>query len=288
MSEINFSFYENQDFPVGVFSQKAYLPDMHHHIEYELFCLDKGTAECIIENESKILFAGDSVFLNPGVEHCIRSVKEDIPFHYEAIVFDPSILGGEKDPVRIFFESIRVNRYLELPKTFITKMKKVAEARKENVPGNELFIKTVIFEAISYIAQSNQYKTVSTIYTLEKYNIAAVDAAIAYIKEHYRENITAIDVMSNTNYSRSHFSRLFRKTVGLNIIEYINKYRIEKSCIDLIYTDKNITQIALDNGFNNIQYFSRVFLQFMNCTPKQYQKGALDVVVPSAIPDAIL
>ncbi len=156
------------------------------------------------------------------------------------------------------------------------------------MPGNELFIKTVIFEAISYIAQSNQYKTVSTIYTLEKYNIAAVDAAIAYIKEHYRENITAIDVMSNTNYSRSHFSRLFRKTVGLNIIEYINKYRIEKSCIDLIYTDKNITQIALDNGFNNIQYFSRVFLQFMNCTPKQYQKGALDVVVPSAIPDAIL
>ena len=288
MSELNLSFYENKDFPVAVFSQKAYLPDMHHHIEYELFCLDKGTAEVIVDNESKVLFAGDAVFFNPSDEHCIRTVKEDISFHYVAIVFDISVLGGENDPCRIFFESIRVNRFLDIPKTFITKMKKVAEARKENQPGNELFIKTLIFEAVSYISQSNQYKTVSTIYTLEKYNIAAVDAAIAYIKEHYRENITAIDVMSNTNYSRSHFSRLFRKTVGLNIIEYINKYRIEKSCLDLIYTDKNITQIALDNGFNNIQYFSRVFLQFMNCTPKQYQKGALDVVVPSAIPDAIL
>lgn len=288
MSDIGFSFYDNQDFPIGLFSQKAYLPRLHHHIEYELFCLDKGTAELVVENESKILFAGDSIFLNPGEEHFIRTVKEDIPFHYEAIVFDDSILGSDKDPCRVFFNSIRINRYLELPKLLISKMKKVAEVRKEKQLGNEIFIKALLLEVIAYITQTNQYKSVSTIFTLEKYNIAAVDAAIAYIKEHYKENITATDVMSNTNYSRSHFSRLFRKSVGLNIVEYINKYRIEKACVDLIYTDKNITQIALDNGFNNIQYFSRVFMQFMNMTPKQYQKNSTDVVVPSSIPDGII
>ena len=74
----------------------------------------------------------------------------------------------------------------------------------------------------------------------------------------------------------------------MNVTEYLNKFRVEKSCLDLIYTDKNITQVACENGFNNIQYFSRVFRQFMNCTPKQYQKKAKDVIVPSAIENSIL
>ena len=58
----------------------------------------------------------------------------------------------------------------------------------------------------------------------------------------------------------------------MNVSEYINKYRIEKACLDLIYTNNNITEIATANGFNNIQYFSRVFKEYMKCTPKQFQK----------------
>ena len=55
--------------------------------------------------------------------------------------------------------------------------------------------------------------------------------------------------------------------------EYVNKYRIERACLELLYSKKNITEIASDFGFNNIQYFSRVFKQYMNCTPKQFQKN---------------
>ena len=58
----------------------------------------------------------------------------------------------------------------------------------------------------------------------------------------------------------------------MNVSDYINKYRIEKACLDLIYTRNNITQIATASGFNNIQYFSRKFKEYMKCTPKQYQK----------------
>lgn len=288
MSEKNFKVYENKDFPIGVFSQKAYLPTLHHHIEYELFCLDEGEVELVIDNESKVIFSGETFFLEPETEHCVRKTKGGKGFHYEAFVFDVSVLGGEKDPCRRFFESIRINRFLAIPPSFFEKMKQCADFCKNKTPGNEIFTKTVLLEMISYIIQTGQYKAVCQVHTLSKYNVAAVDTAILYIREHYRENITALDITSHTDYSRSHFSRLFRKIVGLNIVEYINKYRIEKSCVDLIYTDKNITQIALENGFNNIQYFSRVFFQFMNCTPKQYQRSAQDVVVPSSIPDGIL
>ena len=66
----------------------------------------------------------------------------------------------------------------------------------------------------------------------------------------------------------------------MNLSEYVNKYRIEKACLDLLYTNKNITEIAITNGFNNIQYFSRTFKGYMNCTPKQYQKKGQHITLP--------
>ena len=58
----------------------------------------------------------------------------------------------------------------------------------------------------------------------------------------------------------------------MNYTDYLNRFRVEKACRDLIYSNKNVTQVATENGFNNIQYFSKIFKKYMECTPKQYQK----------------
>lgn len=68
----------------------------------------------------------------------------------------------------------------------------------------------------------------------------------------------------------------------MNLTDFINKYRIEKSCLDLIYTNKNITEIATENGFNTVQYFSKTFKNYMNCTPKQYQRNGKNIIIPSS------
>ena len=115
----------------------------------------------------------------------------------------------------------------------------------------------------------------------------AVDAAILFIQQHYRENICLEDLLSVTNYCKSHFIRLFKSTTGYKFTDYVNHYRIEKSCLDLIYTDKNITEIAIENGFNNIQYFSKTFKDYMRCTPMQYKKIGMSVIVPSTIANVV-
>ena len=91
------------------------------------------------------------------------------------------------------------------------------------------------------------------------------------------ENLSFDELLQLTNYSKSHFCKIFKDTTGMNLTEYINKYRVERACLELQFTKKNITEIAMQTGFNNIQYFSRIFKEymdfkvFMNCTPKQYQ-----------------
>lgn len=273
-----------EDFPIGIFSQNSYLPEPHHHIEYEIFYLDKGEAVVGIDKYEFKIHAGNVVFINPGTQHYITKTESKQNYHYYAIVFDSSVIGHEGDSIRNLFESIRISRCITLPDSILTQVKNTSEAAKKHIFGHELLAKTVLFEIISYIVHTKQYVEISDqITTSKNHSINAIDVTLKYVREHYRESITMDDLLEITSYSKSHFIRLFKKYTGMNVTDYINKYRIEKSCLDLIYTNKNITEIATENGFNTVQYFSKIFKEYMNCTPKKYQKEGRNIIIPSSV-----
>lgn len=273
-----------EDFPIGIFSQNSYLPEPHHHIEYEIFYLDKGEAVVGIDKYEFKIHAGNVVFINPGTQHYITKTESKQNYHYYAIVFDSSVIGHEGDSIRNLFESIRISRCITLPDLILTQVKNASEAAKKHIFGHELLAKTVLFEIISYIVHTKQYVEISDqITTSKNHSINAIDVTLKYVREHYRESITMDDLLEITSYSKSHFIRLFKKYTGMNVTDYINKYRIEKSCLDLIYTNKNITEIATENGFNTVQYFSKIFKEYMNCTPKKYQKEGRNIIIPSSV-----
>ena len=285
-SDGNFDF-GNEEFPIGIFSQTVYVPRLHHHIEYEIFHLAEGRVVLGLGNTETELAAGSTIFIETGAEHFIRSAEKAKSFHYYAVVFDISTLGNERDPARKVFESIRIKRFLSFPDRLVEDIKHTAEMEKDKAFGREIQLKATLLEILAYIIQSGQYQPISPMLSSVKHSSSAIDSALSYIREHYRENICPDDIFNMTNYSKSHFSRLFKEAVGISITEYINEYRVEKACLDMLYTDKNITEIATGNGFNNIQYFSRVFKQFMKCSPKQYQQGARDIVVPSTVANVL-
>ena len=178
-------------------------------------------------------------------------------------------------------ESFIATAKAEAEKSF---KKQIAELEKNNIFGKELFVKSVLFDIMMHVISTKQYVEITNKSEISATrSVSAIDSALYYIREHYRDNITMEDILQISSYSKSHFIRLFKSTTGMNVTDYINKYRIEKSCLDLIYTDKNITEIATENGFNTVQYFSKTFKNYMNCTPKQYQKNGRSIIVPSTV-----
>ena len=282
---LEFEFIDrgSNNFPVGLFEQSNYLGEAHHHIEYEIFYLEDGRAVFGVDGREQNIYPGDFGFIEPGTEHYCRSVEQGEIYHYIAMVFDISVLGGTESPCRKFFERVRLKRYLSVPNEIAIKLKKATEMARNQEEGREIIIKAVLFGLLSHVIVTRQYERVSLIDNRTDYNVYAIDAALLYIRQHYSENICLGDLLALTNYSKSHFIRLFKEKTGTNFIDYINKYRIEKSCLDLIYSDKNITEIASENGFNNIQYFSRIFKEYMKCTPKEYQRDGKGLIVPSSV-----
>ena len=276
-------YKESEEFPIGLFSRNVYLEQAHHHIEYEIFYIDEGSVNVGIEDSVTVARAGDVVFMHPGTNHFVKKIH-GTEYHYYAMVFDSSVLGKEGEPVRNTVESIRVSRFVKVPDPVLAKLREATELTKKKAFGHELIVKSVLFDILGFIIKTKQFVEISdNLRAEQRHNVNAIDVTLSYIREHYRENISLDEILQITSYSKSHFIRLFKKNMGMNLTDYINKYRIEKSCLELIYTTKNVTEIAMGNGFNTVQYFSKTFKNYMKCTPKQYQKNGKNIIIPSTV-----
>jgi len=60
--------------------------------------------------------------------------------------------------------------------------------------------------------------------------------------------------------------------IGMSFQNYLNKIRLEKSVNMVLQSDKNMTEIAIANGFSSTSYFYKVFKNEYNCTPLEYRK----------------
>ncbi len=98
--------------------------------------------------------------------------------------------------------------------------------------------------------------------------------ALDYIEKYYTRNISLNNMASLCNISTSYFSKLFRRTIGDNFSNHINRIRIKKARELLETTDIPITNIALDLGFEDSGYFIKVFKKFEGVTPSKFRNDS--------------
>ena len=99
-----------------------------------------------------------------------------------------------------------------------------------------------------------------------------IDRAKQYIHDHFREPISQADVAEHAGFCPTWLSRQFKKIAGITFVEYVQQMRIEEVKKLLSETDKSITTIALESGFNSFSQFHRVFRKFEKTTPSQYRE----------------
>ena len=256
--------------PIENIAKKTYTIELHSHAVYELLYIKKGTVSLQIAGKKNKLIEGKVIFILPSEKHKLVSMTNK-EFEYCSFVFDKTIFGNEDNPCRIFFDSILINRFLDFPDWLLNRFYQLCSEKEIGTPGYEVMQYAFLFQVFSHIVSTKQYQLVTIIRTQTKQNISAVQVVIEYIQKNYMENLSFDELLQLTNYSKSHFCKIFKDTTGMNLTEYINKYRVERACLELQFTKKNITEIAMQTGFNNIQYFSRIFKEYMDCSPKQYQ-----------------
>ncbi len=100
-----------------------------------------------------------------------------------------------------------------------------------------------------------------------------VRQAMAYIHEHYAEPISRTSLAQYVAFSEDYLTHCFRKELGVTPITYLNRFRVSRARQLLLETTKSITEIALDVGFSDSGYFSRVFRREVGMSPEAYRQS---------------
>lgn len=102
-----------------------------------------------------------------------------------------------------------------------------------------------------------------------------IQKAKDYIQDHLGESITIKLIAQQVYMSPTYFSVYFKEQTGETILDYITKTRLKKATDLLETTDLKIYDIAVQLGYQDTKYFSRLFRQWYGYTPSQYREAHL-------------
>lgn len=98
----------------------------------------------------------------------------------------------------------------------------------------------------------------------------AVEQTIQYIEQRYMEDISLESCARMTGTTHYALSRAFKQQTGINFVDYLNRYRVEKAKEMLRATNLKINDIAEKIGYQH-SYFNRIFKKYEGITPSQYR-----------------
>jgi AraC-like DNA-binding protein len=84
--------------------------------------------------------------------------------------------------------------------------------------------------------------------------------------------MSAADLAAELEMSESSFSRFFRRATGNTFTDFLNRVRVSRACQLLMETDRQVTQICYEVGFNNVANFNRRFLEIKGMTPTEFRR----------------
>lgn len=245
--------YDNKD--------RALLPHWHEHIELLYFF--KGECDFISGGKKYAVRPHDLVVVNSTEIHSYvpRSRVE-----YICILIFPEFMAGENYANLQIENQIRddsaVDGYIEnIHREFISEEQ-----------GRDMMLRGAVYSLMAHLMRHHTYSVMSKReYDAKETRLRRLDTVMEFISENYAEKLTTRALADMCYLTEEHFCRFFKKTVGKSAIEYINEYRTEKAAILLKNTDESISHIAFDVGYDDLNYFSRVFRRYTGQSPGQYR-----------------
>jgi AraC-like DNA-binding protein len=101
-----------------------------------------------------------------------------------------------------------------------------------------------------------------------------VNALLNRITRDFSQPLSAAELAAELAMTESRFSRFFRRATGNTFTDFVNRIRVNRACQLLMETDRLVTAICFEVGFNNVANFNRRFLQIKGVTPSEFRRQA--------------
>lgn len=248
--------------------KKEVYEEMHFHPEMEFLFVINGTVKVTISDSPYLLGKESCICINSGVFHEIATASNALA----GIIFYPCELIAEftENKNCLFLcnsTSEKESVYYEmLPILHELVYLKIYPSHKTGC-----YVSSLLLRLLDLLIANCRIDN-SASFSENISDDSRMNHLLTYINQNFREDISLSDVAENMFVSTSTLSRFFKKQSGMYFADYLNRLRVHSAVSDLLYTEKSITHIALDNGFSNPSAFHRSFTALYHRSPSDFRK----------------
>ncbi|MBE6596110.1 MAG: AraC family transcriptional regulator [Ruminococcaceae bacterium] len=270
-------FFEDKNFPLCITPNRTSVIDkiedgkcsIHEAIEIKYFY--EGRSTLLIGNEAVVANAGDVIVMNPYEFHATISCSEEKGKYHLIMVgldFFDTMTDMGKDLRTIFFRE---------KKGFINKIENSDELRyllsaviRENTERSEAYklrLRGLMTEVIALLMRNGMRSTENLGSEQRVRYHTTIEPALRKIRNEYHRSLTLELLAEECCVNKYYFCRIFKEAMGISPMQYLSDYRLNNADILLRNTEKGISEIISDCGFNDESYFYRCYKKHFGVTP---------------------
>ena len=276
----------NEDRPRGTYdfpfefhhvesSHPSYVMSYHWHVEYEIIRILKGTLAVTLDEKSFTAVPGDVIFVHSGILH--SGIPSDCI--YQCLVFDGnlflkhnSVCAGYMQKV-IHQDILIYHHFTEKYPEIQSVLNSIFDAMWKKNPGYELIVLGQFYHFFGLVFSNHYYLDGVTKARRDYKRILQLKQVLEFIEQNYTRPLTLQELSASVSMSPKYFCRFFSEMTHQTPMDYLNRQRIAKACLQLDTTDDSITDVAYSNGFNDLSYFIRTFKKYKGITPGKYKRS---------------
>ncbi len=245
----------------------------HFHPEVEICLTVKSEGKRFVGNDISDYQSGDLVMFGGNLPHgyITRKKSEQIVIQMREDFLGKDFLEKpETIPIKELFE--KAKRGL----LFFGETEKQAKQLIKKVMEAEDFLKVLaLLELLNLLAHSDEKEYIVTDGFHPKtglIELERVQIVYDYILENYQEGVSLAEASRLISMTKSSFCKFLKKHAKKTFSEIVNEIRISHACDLMIKTNKKISTIAFESGYNDTSYFSRTFKKIIKVSPKEFME----------------
>lgn len=265
-----------------------HMVENHYHYYYEIYYVRQGNCRFFVHNNLYDLRQGDYLIIPPMEVHFNRYLSTCTRVN---IYFKESDLRGTGSSAFFhpgfrerFLRLVRVHlpsAYRELFKSTIDTM---LQEEKIDDDSTKAMMEALLRVFFINSDRHGIFHYENTEHTAEGSEEGILQAA-RYITEHYNTAITLPELARIASLSPSYFSRRFRETTGMGMKEYLSYVRLNHAASELLSTSHSVTEVAMNCGFSDSNYFKDAFRRQYGMSPRAYrnERRSTDQILADSI-----
>jgi AraC-like DNA-binding protein/quercetin dioxygenase-like cupin family protein len=253
----------------------------HYHPEFELTYISNSQGLRYVGNNIENFYENDLVLLGSNLPHCwINSEDQEESSKAVVIYLNEELVKwlseDQFNSVRSLFN--KSCQGIKFKTSVALKIKPKLDQLLLADPFEKYITLLQILQELSVTTEFDLLSQIGFSYELNSANNERINTVYEYVRNNYHKKISLADVATRVNMSEEYFSRFFSKSLMKSFFTFLNEYRINRACKLLIETEKQVTEICYQVGYESIPFFYRQFKKIKNIPPQAYRAQYLSAL----------